>query len=197
MRTWLRPRQAQLRDPNAVGNTIAASIGITGAAVGDRLFRALRGSRLLLILDNFEHLIRRHQYLRLDRCGPGVDDRKDRGARGPGCRPSPRRRRRQLRFGSWPPIWPSLMGCACRLCAMRRAASVGWPWERACCRASRSSRELPGITPAQRSRKNSLGSPWTRAGPAVSESEPPKRTGDHPGAIVQASTADGEDRVPK
>lgn len=42
-----------IRDPNAVGNEITASIGITGAAVGDRLVRALRGGRLLLILDNF------------------------------------------------------------------------------------------------------------------------------------------------
>jgi predicted ATPase/DNA-binding CsgD family transcriptional regulator len=46
-----------VRDPDAVMTTVAASIGITGVAVGDRLVRALRESRLLLVLDNFEHVV--------------------------------------------------------------------------------------------------------------------------------------------
>jgi predicted ATPase/DNA-binding CsgD family transcriptional regulator len=48
---------APIRDPDAVVAAIAARVGITGAAAGDRLVRALRGGRLLLILDNFEHVV--------------------------------------------------------------------------------------------------------------------------------------------
>jgi predicted ATPase len=47
---------APIRDPDAVVTTIAASIEITGVAVSDRLVRALRDARCLLILDNFEHV---------------------------------------------------------------------------------------------------------------------------------------------
>jgi predicted ATPase/DNA-binding CsgD family transcriptional regulator len=48
---------APIRDADAVIATIAASIGIAGVAVPDRLVRALRDSRLLLILDNFEQVV--------------------------------------------------------------------------------------------------------------------------------------------
>ncbi len=48
---------APIRDPDAVIGAIAASLGITGVAVGERLARALRDSQLLLILDNFEQVL--------------------------------------------------------------------------------------------------------------------------------------------
>jgi predicted ATPase/DNA-binding CsgD family transcriptional regulator len=48
---------AAVSDPDSVIPTIAASVGIAGAAVDDRLVRALRDERLLLILDNFEHVV--------------------------------------------------------------------------------------------------------------------------------------------
>jgi predicted ATPase/DNA-binding CsgD family transcriptional regulator len=48
---------APIRDPDAVIATVAASLGIAGVAVGDRLVRALRDSRLLVILDNFEQVV--------------------------------------------------------------------------------------------------------------------------------------------
>ena len=48
---------ATVRDPDTVMSVIAASVGIAGAAVDDRLVRSLRDNRLLFILDNFEHLI--------------------------------------------------------------------------------------------------------------------------------------------
>jgi predicted ATPase/DNA-binding NarL/FixJ family response regulator len=47
---------APVADPDAVVAAIAASVGISGAGVEDRLVRVLRGRRLLLILDNFEHV---------------------------------------------------------------------------------------------------------------------------------------------
>lgn len=48
---------AAIRDPEAVVPAIAATFGISGVAVADRLHRALRDSQLLLILDNFEQVI--------------------------------------------------------------------------------------------------------------------------------------------
>ncbi len=48
---------APIRDPDAILTTVAASFGITGVGVGDRLVRALRDSPLLLILDNFEQVV--------------------------------------------------------------------------------------------------------------------------------------------
>ncbi len=44
-------------EPDAVIGAIAASLGITGVAVGDRLVRALRDTQLLLVLDNFEQVL--------------------------------------------------------------------------------------------------------------------------------------------
>jgi non-specific serine/threonine protein kinase len=48
---------APIYDPDAVINAIAASLGITGVAVSDRLVRALRDAQLLLVLDNFEQVL--------------------------------------------------------------------------------------------------------------------------------------------
>mgnify|MGYP002336010598 CR=1 FL=1 len=48
---------AAVDHPDDVIAAVAASAGITGAAVGDRLVRVLRGSHVLVILDNFEHVV--------------------------------------------------------------------------------------------------------------------------------------------
>ncbi|MFN8593703.1 MAG: LuxR C-terminal-related transcriptional regulator [Thermomicrobiales bacterium] len=48
---------AAVRDADAVVPAIAAGLGVTGAAVDDRLVRVLRGGQFLLILDNFEHVV--------------------------------------------------------------------------------------------------------------------------------------------
>jgi predicted ATPase/DNA-binding CsgD family transcriptional regulator len=48
---------APIHDPEAVIPAIAASLGITGVAVSERLVRSLRDSQLLLVLDNFEQVI--------------------------------------------------------------------------------------------------------------------------------------------
>ncbi|MEZ4563516.1 MAG: LuxR C-terminal-related transcriptional regulator [Thermomicrobiales bacterium] len=48
---------APFQDADAVPGAVAASLGITGVAVSDRLRRALRDAQLLIVLDNFEQVL--------------------------------------------------------------------------------------------------------------------------------------------
>src|SRR5207248_9242081 len=51
---------ATLRDPSLVALTIAQALGVrevAGAGLGEALRHYLQGKRLLLLLDNFEHLL--------------------------------------------------------------------------------------------------------------------------------------------
>ncbi len=47
----------QVRDPDAVLAVVASSVGLVGGASLERLIRAIRGDRLLLVIDNFEQVI--------------------------------------------------------------------------------------------------------------------------------------------
>lgn len=48
---------AAVHEPAAVIGAVAASLGISGVAVSERLLRALREKQLLLVLDNFEQVL--------------------------------------------------------------------------------------------------------------------------------------------